>query len=281
LCSLAWIASLLPIALVLVSAFLHAGWNTLLKRERDPRLASVPVALIAAVLGIVIVAIHPVPMTPRAWVWSLAAGVFEGLYFYSLGRALSVSPLGVVYTVSRGLALVIVWPVSVMLLGERVRALGVVGTVLILIGLFFTTFETAPSRERPAVGMALICGAAIAAYHLSYKHALAAGGTPTTAVAVSMTFAVALNLLVLGRARRSAAFAMLRSAPVIAAGVLSWLSFLLFLYALSKAGAGAMLTLRNTSVVFTLLLARLIGEHPPRTRWIGAGLVAIGAALLA
>jgi drug/metabolite transporter (DMT)-like permease len=66
----------------------------------------------------------------------------------------------------------------------------------------------------------------------------------------------------------------------VAAGAVATASFLLFLDGLSLAGAGAALTLRNTSVVFAQLLALLLGERVPARQWIGAAFVAAGAAVL-
>ena len=100
---------MLPLLLVIASALLHAAWNTLLKREENPRLASVPVVLVAAVVGTAIAlgTAGVTAMSPRAWGWSFLAGVFEASYFFTLGRALSLAPLGVVYTASRGGALLL------------------------------------------------------------------------------------------------------------------------------------------------------------------------------
>ena len=58
-------------------------------------------------------------------------------------------------------------------------------------------------------------------------------------------------------------------------------SFLLFLAGLAATGAGAALTLRNTSVVFAQAIALLMGERPPRRQLAGAALVVLGASLVA
>jgi uncharacterized membrane protein len=48
-----------------------------------------------------------------------------------------------------------------------------------------------------------------------------------------------------------------------------------------RGGAGFVLTLRNTSVLFAVGLTFWIGERPRRPEVIGAALVAIGAVLMA
>jgi uncharacterized membrane protein len=71
---------------------------------------------------------------------------------------------------------------------------------------------------------------------------------------------------------------------VLAAGVLCVASFLLYLEALALAGAGAMATLRNSSIVFAMLLSRALGGPSERRswrQWGGAALVTAGAVALA
>jgi uncharacterized membrane protein len=268
--------------LVLASALLHAAWNAILKRERDPRLAVVPVCGVAAVLGTVALLVTPGVAFPTraAWACSLLAGAFEGAYFFTLGRALASAPLGIVYTVSRGGALLAVWPISIAMLGEQVRSTSIAGTMLVTLGLAATAGEERSGASRRGVWFACACAAAIAGYHLSYKYALAAGAMPAGTLALSMSVGVALNLVVLDRAQRAALAVLARSGTVLLAGTLAGGSFLMFLFALAGGGAGAMLTLRNTSVVFAQIFALVIGERSTIPRVAGAVLVALGAILL-
>ena len=74
----------------------------------------------------------------------------------------------------------------------------------------------------------------------------------------------------------------LAEAPAVlaAASAASWLSFLLLLLALEQGGAGLVLTLRNTSVVFALLWSWALGHRPGPRQAVGSVLVAGGALLL-
>jgi uncharacterized membrane protein len=58
-------------------------------------------------------------------------------------------------------------------------------------------------------------------------------------------------------------------------------SFLILMEALAAGGAGFVLTLRNTSVLFAVGLAWAIGDPPRRPQIAGAVLVAAGAVLMA
>jgi uncharacterized membrane protein len=68
---------------------------------------------------------------------------------------------------------------------------------------------------------------------------------------------------------------------VLLMGALCGGSFLILMEALAAGGAGYVLTLRNTSVLFAVALAFFIGERPLRLEIAGATLVAAGAILMA
>ncbi len=122
--------------LVIVSAFLHAAWNAILKRRPDPESAVVGVLVAAGVSSAILAVVRGSAFPPpEALLWSLLSGVVEAAYFMTLARALSRAPLGSVYTVVRGGALVLVWPVSIVFFAEHVTPLIALGTLLVLVGL--------------------------------------------------------------------------------------------------------------------------------------------------
>ena len=280
----------MTIALVLISAFLHAAWNAMLKREVDKDRALIAAVGVGALLAIAVAAVRalaggevPFP-TLASLAWALVAGGFEQLYFLGLARALARGPLGPVYTISRGGAVIVVYPLSVLLFHEHVTVPSLVGSALVLLGLVLSGLRSAgPTDGRAmvpaATAFSVACAFAIAAYHLAYKAALDAGGASSAVFAASLSFATAINLLRTGRAGRRAIGALLRaSGPrVILMGALCGGSFLMLIESLATGGAGYALTLRNTSVLFALVLAWAIGERPRLAPAVGAALVAAGA----
>ncbi|STY28830.1 transmembrane protein [Legionella wadsworthii] len=63
-------------------------------------------------------------------------------------------------------------------------------------------------------------------------------------------------------------------------GMISALSFLLFLIGLRDSEAGLALTLRNTSVVFAQIFAYFIGKKISPSQWVESFLVALGACFI-
>ncbi|MEZ4401064.1 MAG: EamA family transporter [Kofleriaceae bacterium] len=272
---------MLTYALVLTSAFLHAGWNALVKRTRDPGAAVHAVVATAGGLTALIATVEWAAggrgASPRALAMAGVAGALEAGYFHALGRALTLGPLGPVYAISRGGAALLVWPLSMLLLGERMTALGAAGSALIIIGLAGAgATGAAPAR---AVRYAATCAGFIAGYNITYKYALMTGTSPILVFAVSMVVATGLGAAFGGASYRRAFAATLRAQPwsTLGAGVVCAAGFLLFMFGLARGGAAYVFTLRNTSVLFAAGLGLALGERPPRRALAAVGLIFLGA----
>lgn len=274
----------LVVVLVVGSAFLHALWNALLKRQGDPEGASAAILAVAAAVavGAVPLASGPTFPLPGGFGWALVAGVCESGYFVTLALALREAPLGVVYPLSRGGALALVWPASVLWLGERLTAPAAVGAAVLLVGLVMVGGERRGRASARGLAWAVACAACIAGYHLAYKCSLSTGAAPSAVFATALLVALPVTVARLGRRGPGRALEAWRASPLVvgAAGVLCAASFLVFLLALAQGGAGAVVTLRNTSVLFALLLAWAIGERPRRGQIMGTAGVAVGAVLM-
>jgi len=275
-------------AVLIASAFLHALWNALLKRERSPQVAVAGVLSWAAVFAIAAALLSGSPAfaTRAAIGWGTAAGVFEGLYFVTLAAALARADFGIVYTVARGGAMLLVWPAGALLLKEPVAAKAAAGACLIGIGLGLVAGRAGRrGAERAGMVFAAACATSIAGYHLCYDRALAAGARDAPLFAVALV--VALPFVLASLRGRTTVMDPSRAGRRLSTG-LRWAiaglvctgSFLLFLRGLSTVGAAVALTLRNTSVFFAQGFAILLGERPTRAQLAGALLVTAGAALV-
>lgn len=291
------------VLMVVGSALAHATWNSLLKRARDPESAVVAMMTVAALVALLIAAAlrTPVP-SPKVLGFIAAAGLLEAGYFVALARALSRAPLGSVYTVVRGGALAVVWPVSLVFLGESVTVERGLGALLVTGGLVATSIaerRAASASATPAVVpgavtagvakglrsgifVAAICALFVAGYHLAYKLALSSGGRPEAVNSLSLAIAVILSWIVLSSSRRRRVLRAASVEPIriVIGGVLGALGFLVFLFAMKSAGAGVVLTLRNVSILFAQAMGYAHGERPARLGWLGVALVTLGAFLL-
>ncbi len=280
---------MLAASVVLLSAALHALWNVAIRRNKDSMAATVIVVAGSALLaGIAACFLHGAAAGVLvATEWGLAAGLWEGVYFLALGRALQIGPLGPVYAVSRGLPLLLLWPISHATLGEAVTLRSILSVGLLIIGLG----ALAPGRGRAhgtshaGYAWACLCALAIGANTLLYKVALLRGAD--TLVLFTVADGSALPIALLGLARGTAIWPRLRASwsemPVglFLASAASSVSFLLALYVMQSHGAAWVLTLRNSSIAFAQLLGwAWLGERPSGRALLGVGLVFGGALLL-
>lgn len=272
------------LGLTLASAVLHAGWNGLLKRSKNLDATSVVVFATALLVTTLVALIWPAPAFPQATAlgWALAAGLGEGGYFIGLVGSLERAPLGWSYTWMRGGALLMAWPVG-LFLGERMDGLAVLAAAGMFVGLGLLGLKSGERGGGRALPHVLITAVSIAGFNACYKLALGAGASPPALFAVSM----AVGLPIQGLHRRVTKGSW--TGPVdwasvlgvgMGAGLVCTVAFLCYLVALRTSSSAAVLTLRNTSIVFTFALGWALGERPQRRQVAGAGLVTLGAVLL-
>jgi drug/metabolite transporter (DMT)-like permease len=279
------------VALVLISAFLHALWNALLRVEPDKDRGLVGAICVGSLLAAAIAVWRGLEgdvafETPWALGYTIVAGLFEAVYFATLARALDRGRLGPVYTVSRGGAILVVWPLSIVLYHELVTWQSATGSAVVVAGLALSGLGVHGADRsgggRSGIAWAAACAASIAGYHLAYKAALREGASGPAVFGLSLGLSALISLVRLGRPGRAALVELLRiRAPRVALmGILCGGSFLILMEALVRGGSGYVLTLRNTSVLFAAGLAFTIGERPARAELVGAALVATGAVLM-
>ena len=322
----------LAIALVLVAAVLHAGWNVLLKTSNDTlgtavRLQAFGTAVLLPI-GIWAWFAHGRPAIPIEAIWlALGSGLLEAVYFVCLASAYRRGDLSLVYPLARGSAPLLAVLVGIGLLGERLAPLALAGVASLLVGILLVArpwraLRAAGAEHRGAIGFALATGASIAAYSAVdrigvrltepwlYGSILAVVATTTLAI----TVVIGRRLGVLAPAPVPAPAPVLppgtapSSAPVplvpagtvqvrppsraaglardAVAGVLSLGAYLLVLFAYAIAPLAAVAPLRESGIVLAaawgaVRLGEAVGRRETTTRIAAAGLVVLGAVMLA
>jgi drug/metabolite transporter (DMT)-like permease len=310
----------LAIALVLIAAVLHAGWNVLLKTSRDTLWTAVRLQLIGTAIllpvgiGAWINIGRPAVPTEALWL-ALLSGVIEAIYFVFLSAAYTRGALSLVYPLARGSAPILSVLIGILALGEQLAPLELVGVGCLLAGILLVArpwraFQAEGAHHRGAIGFALATGASIAAYSAVdrvgvrltepwlYGGILAVVATSILAVTVVVGRrmgwlapappAVRSGTIPAGggppaRPPRGRALAFGRDAV---AGVLALGAYLLVLVAYSIAPLAGVAPLRESGIVLaaawgSLRLGETAGRREAVTRIFAACLVVIGAVTLA
>lgn len=299
----------LAIALVLVAAVLHAGWNVLLKTSADTlwtavRLQAIGTAILLPI-GIAAWLWNGMPAVPAEAFWlAIASGVVEAIYFVCLSAAYSRGALSLVYPLARGSAPLLAVVVGIVLLGERLAPGALVGVGCLLIGILLVArpwqaIQAAGRAQRGAIGFALATGASIAAYSAIdrlgvratepwlYGSILAVAAT--TFLAVTVVIGRRIGFLAPAPAPASAPFEERRGSNAsrdALAGILALAAYLLVLTAYSIAPLATVAPLRESGIVLaaawgSIRLGEAAGRREAGSRIAAAGLVVVGAVLLA
>jgi drug/metabolite transporter (DMT)-like permease len=268
---------------IILSAMLHAAWNTFAKRNATPYYEVVGIMSFATVFSFLLIPFFSGPLfeTTNSFLWALISGLFEAGYIITLAISLSQSALGKAYIIMRGCAMIIVWCISVYFLGENINLFNAIGILSVLCGLLLTS-QNFTSIQSGQLLFPVLCGVCIAGYHLCYGRSLVYGANPAALFSAALWTALPCVFLLMKKEQKQAFKNQIKSNWKMTSigGIISALSFLLFLIGLRHSEAGLALTLRNTSVVFTQIFAYLIGEKISPSQWAGAFLVVLGASLL-
>jgi drug/metabolite transporter (DMT)-like permease len=268
------------LGLALSAAVVHALWNLLLARARDPQAAAavataVGVALWAPVALIVgHVSTGVLPYVP-------VSAALELLYFVLLAGAYRVGELSVTYPLARGLAPVLLVLAAAAGLGGDVAALQVAGIALVAGGVVAVRGGGGRGgwREVALAGGVAVC---IAGYTLVDRAALRHGAEPIAYLWLVMALVAPPYLAAMWRARGATALRAQLGLSTVVAGVAIFGAYALVLGALKLASAAAVGAVRETSVVLVTAFAALVlHESVSRRRWAGALAVTAGIVLIA
>ena len=266
-------------ALALGAAFLHALWNLVLARERDPE-AATAVAICASVVVFAPVAVVVWDVDSRVWPFVAVTSLLQLVYFALLASAYRRAELSFVYPIARGLAPVLVLVVGVGALGTGASVAQAAGVCLVGAGVFLVR-GLAGGPDVWGGALAVAIAVAIASYTLVDKHGIRYAD-PIVYLELGMAPAAAGALLLVaalpsGGARLRAAA---RPTPAMA-GIVSFVAYVLVLAALARAPAASVAAVRETSVLIAAALAApVLGERVGLARLAGAVLVVGGIALL-
>jgi drug/metabolite transporter (DMT)-like permease len=263
--------------LALAAAVLHALWNVLLARTRDPQ-AATAVAFCVAVVVWAPVAAARWRVETGAWPYIGGSAAFELVYVLLLGSAYRRARLSVFYPIGRGLAPVLVLSVAVLALGAATSWLQGAGVCAVGAGVLLVRGRR-PDGAGTASGVAI--AASIAGYTLIDNSGVTRADPLTYLVLVMAAPAVLSAAAVAARSGPATLRAGFRAETVLIAP-LTLAPYALVLYALRLAPAAPVAAVRETSVLVAVALAAvLLRERVSLWHALDAAAVVAGVALVA
>ncbi|MFS4458452.1 EamA family transporter [Bdellovibrio sp. HCB2-146] len=279
-------------SLLLLSAVLHAAWNALAKASKDKEAFLFLTIFISGLITFAMVFLVDggFQMGSSTVVGiGILSGIFEGLYFITLGRALRESSLGQSYAIMRGGAMVFVWFISSFFLGETAKSYHYLGALIILGGIFVLNTpgkrKTEGARKISPFGnnkWSYWSAVFIAGYHLCYHQALVREAHPRSLFCIAMLVSLPFLFWSLGRkpfARIIGTWNVSKWRAILT-GLGATASFLIFLFGLQHSAPGFAISLRNSSIFFALIFSFFLRESLTRVQIIGAITVGVGTFVL-
>jgi drug/metabolite transporter (DMT)-like permease len=269
-------------AIVLFAAALHASWNAIVKGGGDKLLTTVLVTTSAALIGAIAL---PALRQPDAasWPFILASCVFQVTYFVLLARTYQVADMSQTYPLMRGTAPLLVAIASVLVLRTHLTATMWVGVGIICLGILGMA-AGARRGNRKGVAFALANAVVIAGYTLIDGLGVRRSGAPAAyTLWIFLVSGVPLAGWALRTRRRTALAEYVRRNWHVGliGGVGSLASYGLALWAMTVAPIAVVAALRETSILFGVIISGLLlKERIGLARVAAACTIALGAAVL-
>jgi drug/metabolite transporter (DMT)-like permease len=212
--------------------------------------------------------------------------ILGGVYWLFLGRAYASGEIGIVYPLAYGSAPVWILLLSSYVFQERLPVNQLAVILLISVGLLLVLFSSADrltKLNRQVLMNSAAVTAVICAYTLCDAFAVRKSGTPvayTVFLYASSGIVVLLYAMRFHRQRLLTAFRADRFAGLLW-GALSLVNYCGELWAMTRAPVALVAALRETSILFAILIAVIWLKEPLKpSRVAGAGVVAFGLVLM-
>ncbi len=267
---------------VLFAAFLHAGWNALIKLGTSKLTSMLILTLVQGGIGAAIASTRALP-EGQVWLWLIASGVFHSVYKLFLAFAYDNGDLSRVYPIARGAAPLMVMLIGALALSDRVEVLEYAGILVLGCGILLMAHGVFRSGEsRRLVPLALGSAMATAGYSLVDGLGARVSGDAVTYVAWLFVLDATLFLPICLALRGTAVLRADRRAWVLGslASVGSYGAYAIAVWAMTIAPIALVTALRETSILFAVLIGwALFGEQMNRGKAVAAALIVGGVVL--
>ncbi|WP_321816457.1 MULTISPECIES: DMT family transporter [unclassified Paraburkholderia] len=270
---------------VLLAALLHASWNAMLHGNRDRFLSMTWMSIAIASVSSFVILINPLPAV-ASWPYIIASGLVHIFYNVSLVRSYRRNDLALAYPIARGSSPLLVALGAALFAHEAIGPLHALGIVMISGGIIAIAL-LGRHVTRGGLLAALTTGATIALYTVIDGIGVrVSDGQSLAYTAWMFLFYWLMPVLFVAMRGFGSLWQPVRAEPLsivssIAGGLVSIAAYGIVIWALQSGAMGAVSALRETSVVFAVLIGRMVlREKVSAARGLACLIVAAGAVCL-
>lgn len=266
------------IGLALFAAMLHATWNAFLRGGADRFWTITVMSFSGTVVAIPFAMLLPVPLS-AAWPYIVLSACLQVGYSVFLAAAYRNGELGQVYPIVRGTVPLLVTLGGFLFSGERLGPYQLTGVMLVAGGIMSLSL----GRDRAVASsilFALATGAIIAAYATvdAVGVRLAGHAGAYTAWVVILYGVLMPMTFILARGKFGVDVRSPETWRALGGGVVALVAYGAVVSAFALGPAGPITALRETSVVFAVLIGGMfLGERMTARRIAACVVVALGA----
>ena len=272
---------------MLFAAAAQATWNVIVKAGQSPYLIISEINVVIAAISLpAIFLLHD--MSLNTVVLAITAVIIRQIYYVTLYAAYRNADFSVVYPMMRGLNPILVMTAGIVMIDDSLNLRGLVGVSIVALGIVVSSSSQSRGALRLKASTLLLCiGASIEVSLFSLVDGIGVRSTmvqsPGYYAAPMVVFDgfISLVVVLIHRIRISVwpeCKVVLRSAT---GGVLASGSYWIGIWAISVVPIGIVSALRETSIIFALLLsATVLQEKVTVVRIIGAAIILAGIVLM-
>jgi len=280
------------VALIIGSAILHAMWNLFAKNSLDKYVFSWWMKLFEFLfympIGVYLAFTTAVPMI--GWIIALVSGIVHTAYWLLLSASYTHGDLSVVYPISRS-APIIVSIIAVLFLGEKLSATGMAGIIIVMLGVYALSIDSLNLKKLLSPGtpfrnlgvfFAVLTAFSVTAYTIVDKYGSSYFNPLLFVWTEKWISIIPFTLLTATQKRQHVKKEWVKNKwPIIAAGLLSPLSYAMIVFAMQMVQVSYIVSIRQISVVFGVVLAgTLLKEENVKTRFFSSILIFAGLVLI-
>ena len=265
--------------LVLFATFMHAVWNAMVKNHPDKVVAVAAIVLGHIPLAVIAIILLPAP-TLDCIPYIIASAIIHQGYQWYLISSYQIGDLTKVYPIARGFGPLVATIISILVLGLVLKSLVILSILLICIGIMILGLFDRENKDFKVLKLSLTTGFFIGLYSLIDGYGARVSLSPIVYMSWAFLLSAAIFPIVLKLKNRKNIFQNIFSEGkkiFWIGGTISYIIYVIVVWAFTKAPIPMVGALRETSILFSILIGYFfLKEKITTTKIISIFLIVIG-----
>ena len=242
---------------IILSALLHAIWNAMVKKGDDKYISLTAVVLGHVPISIVVIFFTPV-ISIQSIPYILISAVFLSGYEWCLLSAYRLEDYTKVYPIARGSAPIFIVMLSLLLFNLNISKFELMGILVISFGIIILGFQNIKTfKNYSAMAYALGTGLFISGYSITDGFGSRLSNSPLNYTSWLMILNAIIFLILLKMMNKPGVVKKVFNKGkkiLYVGGTLSYIVYATIIWAFTKASVPTVAALRETSIIFALLI---------------------------